>query len=109
MVLLLEEFNLEFKDKKSVENVVADHLSCHNFDKILKLLPFNKSSPNEQLMSAKALSWYAKIINNLVIDTFQIVGLSRTRTNFLWKQGISFGINFIYSSIIWIKLLDNAS
>ena len=33
-VLLLQEFDLEFKDKKSIENVVADHLSRLNFETI---------------------------------------------------------------------------
>ena len=31
-VLLLQEFDLEFKDKKCTKNVVADHLSRLHFD-----------------------------------------------------------------------------
>jgi len=31
-ILLLQEFNLEIRDKKDVENIVADHLSRTKFD-----------------------------------------------------------------------------
>ena len=46
-VLLLQEFDLEFKDKKGTENVVADYLSRLNFNTITEPLPLNKSLPDE--------------------------------------------------------------
>ncbi|RVW12398.1 Retrovirus-related Pol polyprotein from transposon 17.6 [Vitis vinifera] len=49
-ILLLQEFNLQIKDKKGVENVVADHLSrlaiAHNSHG----LPINDDFPEESLM-----------------------------------------------------------
>ncbi|KAH9752838.1 hypothetical protein KPL71_014866 [Citrus sinensis] len=56
-VLLLQEFDLEFKDKKGTENVVADHLSRLHFDIITEPLTLNESFPDEQLMSVDVLPW----------------------------------------------------
>ena len=67
-VLLLQEFDLEFKDKKGTENVVADHLSRFNFDTITEPLPLNESFPDEKLMSVEVLPWYADIVNYLITD-----------------------------------------
>ncbi|KAH9802357.1 hypothetical protein KPL71_001349 [Citrus sinensis] len=61
-----EEFDLESKDKKGTENVVADHLSRLNFDTITEPLILNESFPDEQLMSVEVLPWYADIVNYLV-------------------------------------------
>ena len=65
-VLLLKEFNIQIRDKKGVENVVADHLSrltiAHNthnppiFDEFLK----------ESLLTVSIAPWYARIANFLV-------------------------------------------
>ncbi|KAH9744776.1 hypothetical protein KPL70_003833 [Citrus sinensis] len=65
-VLLLQEFDLEFKYKKGTENFVADHLSCLHFDTITESLPLNESFPDEQLMNVEVLPWYADIVNYLV-------------------------------------------
>ena len=51
MVLLLQEFDLEFKDKKCAENVVAYHLSCLNFDTITEPLSLNESFLDKQLVT----------------------------------------------------------
>ncbi|KAH9745636.1 hypothetical protein KPL70_004147 [Citrus sinensis] len=61
-----EEFDLEFKDKKGTENVVADHFSRLHFDTITESLPLNESFSDEQLMNVEVLPWYADIVNYLV-------------------------------------------
>ena len=70
LVLLLQEFDLEFKYKKSTEHVVANHLSHLHFDTIMELLPLNESFSDEQLMSVEVLPWYADIVNYLVTGQY---------------------------------------
>ncbi|CAN6549775.1 unnamed protein product [Malus baccata var. baccata] len=68
-ILLLQEFDLEIKDKKGSENVVADHLSrlVHSNTEE-DLIPLRESFPDEQLFSLKITDpWYADIINYKVI------------------------------------------
>ena len=65
-ILLLQEFNIEIKDKKWVENVVADHLSRLVLSKTLEPLPIQDSFPDEQLFATISHSpWYADIANYL--------------------------------------------
>jgi hypothetical protein len=47
-ILLLQEFNLDIKDKKGVENFVADHLSRMQFENLQKL-PINDSLRDDML------------------------------------------------------------
>ena len=68
-ILLLQEFDLEIKDKKGSENVVADHLSrlVHSNTEE-DLIPLRESFSHEQLFSLKITDpWYADIINYKVI------------------------------------------
>ena len=49
-ILLLQEFDLEIRDKKGVENVVADHLSrVQNAPSDEQ--PINDNFPDEQLLA----------------------------------------------------------
>ncbi|XP_062017928.1 uncharacterized protein LOC133734314 [Rosa rugosa] len=64
-ILLLQEFDIEIKDKKRSENVVADHLSrlVHEED----VLPLEEKFPDEQLFGIEvSMPWYADIVNYLV-------------------------------------------
>ncbi|RVW61766.1 Pro-Pol polyprotein [Vitis vinifera] len=53
-ILLLQEFNLQIRDKKGVENVVADHLSRLVIAHDSHGLPINDDFPEESLMSIDA-------------------------------------------------------
>jgi hypothetical protein len=64
----LQEFSLTIKDKKGVENVVADHLSRLTFEDNSDHLPINDEFPDEHLFVIFELSWYAHIVNYLVVS-----------------------------------------
>ncbi|CAN6544107.1 unnamed protein product [Malus baccata var. baccata] len=64
-ILLLQEFDIEIRDKKGSENVVADHPShmMHNEES----LPIAKMFPDEQLMSIK--------VSILNVEIFYVWGI----------------------------------
>jgi hypothetical protein len=49
-ILLLQEFDIEIRDKKGSENVVADHLSRLTMDFNEDDVPIAEMFPDEQLM-----------------------------------------------------------
>ena len=66
-ILLLQEFNLEIRDKKGVKNVIVDHLSR------VPNIPFNEllindNFLNEQLIATFKELWFADIVNYLVTN-----------------------------------------
>ena len=65
-ILPCQEFNLTIKDKKRVENVVADHLSRLVPDSNSHGIPIGDSFPDEQLFALVHCLWYADIVNYLV-------------------------------------------
>ncbi|CAM8916931.1 unnamed protein product [Rhodiola kirilowii] len=66
-ILLLQEFNIKIKDKKGVENVVADHLSrVELYDSKWFSAPVQDSFIGEYLMSVEDdAPWYADYVNYL--------------------------------------------
>ena len=64
-VLLLQEFDLELRDKKGTENQVADHLSriVQESDRGEEIQPIKEEFPDEQLFAIQALPWFADIAN----------------------------------------------
>ena len=60
---------MEIKDKKGSENVVADHLSRFEVDKIEDLAKIEESFLDEQLLMMEAhLPWYADFVNYLAYN-----------------------------------------
>jgi hypothetical protein len=65
-ILLLQEFDLEIRDKKGVKNSVADHLSRLQFEKSGEL-PINNYMRDDTLLKVSTTElWYANIINYIV-------------------------------------------
>ena len=66
-VLLLQEFDVEIKDKKGTENLVADHLS--RLEGTRDDVPVNDEFPDEKLFAIedkRAVPWFADYVNYLV-------------------------------------------
>ena len=66
-VLLLQEFDLEIKDKKGCDNVIADHLSRVEQNEVEKEeAELTENFPDEQLFKVSfQIPWYADIVNYL--------------------------------------------
>ena len=82
-ILLWQEFNLTIKDKKGVENVVADHLSRLVSESISHDLPRGDSFPDEHLFSLVHCPWYADIVNYLVTGEIPLQWNSQPKRKFL--------------------------
>ncbi|XP_075079983.1 uncharacterized protein LOC142165301 [Nicotiana tabacum] len=67
-VLLLQEFDLEIRDRKRTENQVTDHLlRLEDAEKKVEVEDITETFPNEQLlaMTIEEAPWYADIANYL--------------------------------------------
>jgi len=69
-ILLLQEFDIEIKDKKGTENVVADHLSRLELTQQLepKFTVINECFPDGRLLAIstnKFFPWYTDYVNFL--------------------------------------------
>jgi len=65
--ILLQEFDLEIRDKKGIKNIVADHLSrIPNSPR--NELPINEDFSDENLLVIFREPWFANIVNYLVTN-----------------------------------------
>ena len=62
--MLLQEFDIEVRDRKGTENRVADHLSRLPHETIQQASqPMNESFPDEHLLQIQQAPWFADIAN----------------------------------------------
>ncbi|GKA35641.1 reverse transcriptase domain-containing protein [Tanacetum coccineum] len=69
-ILLLQEFDIEIKDRKGIENVAADHLSRIENNESSEDSEVDDNFPGETLMeiNTKNEPWFADFANYLVAD-----------------------------------------
>jgi hypothetical protein len=86
-ILLLQEFDIEIRDKKGTENVVADHLSRLTIDFTEDTTPISETFPDEQLMhiAHNPAPWFADIVNYLVTDQMPLHWGKQDKIKFLSK------------------------
>nr|CAN77278.1 hypothetical protein VITISV_015828 [Vitis vinifera] len=84
-ILLLQEFNLQIRDEKGVENVVADHLSRLAITHNSHVLPINDDFLEESLMLLENTPWYAHIANYLVTGEVVSKWKAQDRKHFFAK------------------------
>ncbi|CAN6544173.1 unnamed protein product [Malus baccata var. baccata] len=92
-MLLLQEFDIEIRDKKGSENVVDDHLSrlVHEED----VVPIPETFPDEQLMSIEvSMPWYADLVNYLA---------SKVIPNFIGPFPSSHGFVYILLAVDYVS------
>ncbi|RVW12128.1 Transposon Ty3-G Gag-Pol polyprotein, partial [Vitis vinifera] len=80
-----ELFDLQIRDKKGVENVVADHLSRLAIAHNSHVLPINDDFPEESLMLLEKAPWYAHIANYLVTGEVPSEWKAQDRKHFFTK------------------------
>jgi hypothetical protein len=109
-ILLLQEFDIEIRDKKGSENVVADHLSRITVDFTEEAVPISKTFPDEQLMHiAHAHSpWFADIVNYLVTGQMPLHWGRQDKSKFMSVVKNFFWTILTCSSIVSIKSLGDA-
>jgi hypothetical protein len=66
-IFLLQEFDITIKDKKDIENVIADHVSRLTIDSTSNIIQINDYFPDEYLLSVATMPWFANIVNFLVL------------------------------------------
>ncbi|XP_039000030.1 uncharacterized protein LOC120125741, partial [Hibiscus syriacus] len=97
-ILLLQEFDLEVVDRKGTKNQVDDHLSrlennyeCHD------TVDIKEEFPDEKLLYATAISWYANLVYFLVSGILPFDLDSQAKKKFKHNLFDVWGIDFMGS------------
>ena len=102
-VLLLQEFNLQIRDKKVVENVVADHISRLTIAHNTHNPPINDEFPEESLLLVENAPWYAHIANFLAIGELPADWKAQDRKFFFEKFTPTIGKSPFCTNIMLIR------
>ena len=106
MDTLLQEFDLQIRDKKRTDNLVADHMSCLP-NAPSSNMPVNEHSSDEQHF------WRSQGSSTLSIMWWQRrylqTGQDSTSTNFILNWNTSIGMIFICENIIQTKSSGDVS
>ena len=100
-MLLLQEFDIEIKDKSGKENLVTDHLS-----RIVSPedgIPICDTFPDEHLFAAKEAPWYADIVNYLVTSQFPQIHPVGKKIKSRRKRNDTYGTSRTFGSTMQIK------
>ena len=101
-VLLFQEFDMEIKDKKGSENLVADHLSrLEILEEVYdEKVQIDDTFPDERIIAlshAEPSPWFSDISNYLAVDifSFQINSQQKKRflaevKHYLWDEPLLF-------------------
>ena len=103
-ILLLQEFNLQIRDKKGIENVVADHLSRLVIPHDSHGLPINDDFPEESLMSIEVAPGILTLQISGLLEKYQVSGMPKTRGISLLRSMPIIGRSLFSSNIVQIKL-----
>ena len=101
-ILVVQEFDLEIRDKRGSENLVTDHLS--RLVHVKDTLPLHENFPDEQLfyMSTRT-PWYADIVNYLVTKQLP-QGPWHKEIKSRVMPNTTFGMVLTFGSIVLIRL-----
>ena len=85
-ILLLQEFNIQIKDKQGVENVVADHLSRVKVESHFEEAQINDEFPDDALCAVEKLPWFSNIVNYLATGELPSEWNMETKKYFLSQE-----------------------
>ncbi|GJW28505.1 hypothetical protein Tco_0045380 [Tanacetum coccineum] len=101
-ILLLQEFDIEIKDKKDIENVAADHLSRIDNDEKSDDSDVNDNFPGETLMeiTTNDTPWFADFPNYLLGDIIPKGMTYQQKNKFFSELKTTFGKTLTFSKYV---------
>ncbi|RDX84915.1 Retrovirus-related Pol polyprotein from transposon 17.6, partial [Mucuna pruriens] len=101
-MLLLQEFDIEIRDKKGAENSVTDYLS--RIERESEPMPIRDEFPDEQLLHIKTSTpWFADIYNYVATSQFPLEASHLYKKNSRVMPNTTYGMICTFGGSIVIK------